>query len=113
MSKSIHFFGKLVYSQLIKNIDKAQILQIRSKHSGQRYVISFDGWDHLITMFYAIIMRFDSLCEIEASMLAKVRILAHLGMEYLLRRSTLADANKSRSEKFFEDVYRDLYNICQ
>lgn len=25
------------------------------------------------------------------------------------RRSTLSDANARRSEKFFEDVYRDLY----
>ena len=110
MSKSTHFFGQPVYGQLIKIIDRAQILQISRKYGGERYVKSFDGWHHLITMLYAVIMRFDSLSEIEASMLAEVRKLAHLGMEHLPRRSTLADANRRRSEKFFEEVYRDLYD---
>ena len=110
MSKSTHFFGQPVYGQLIKIIDRDQILQISRKHGGERYVKSFDGWHHLITMLYAVIMRFDSLREIEASMLAEVRKLAHLGMEHLPRRSTLADANKRRSERFFEEVYRDLYD---
>jgi IS4 transposase len=54
-------------------------------------------------MLYAVIMRFDSLCDIEASMLAEVRKLAHVGLETVPRRSTLADVNARRSEKFFED----------
>ena len=60
-------------------------------------------------MLWGVIMRFDSLREIEASMLAEVCKLAHVGMECIPRRSTLSDANSRRSEKFFEDVYRDLY----
>lgn len=70
---------------------------------------SFDGWHHLLTMLYAVIMRFDSLREIEASMLAEVRKLSHVGLSSLPRRSTLSDANARRSHEFFEDVYRDLY----
>ena len=57
----------------------------------------------------AVIMRFDSLREIEASMTAEVRKLHHVGIETVPRRSTLSDANARRSEKFFEEVYRDLY----
>lgn len=57
----------------------------------------------------AVIMRFDSLREIEASMTAEVRKLHHVGIEIVPRRSTLSDANARRSEKFFEEVYRDLY----
>jgi hypothetical protein len=109
MGKSTHFFGQPVYGQLIKCLDKAKILQMSRKHGGERYVKSFDGWHHLVTMLYAVIMRFDSLREIEASMLAEVRKLAHVGLETVPRRSTLADANARRSERFFEDVYRDLY----
>ena len=78
-------------------------------HGGERYVKSFDGWHHLLTMLYAVILRFDSLREIEASMLAEVRKWGHLGLKTIPRRSTLSDANSRRSEKFFEDVYRDLY----
>lgn len=79
-------------------------------HGGEKYVKSFDGWHHLLTMLYAVILRFDSLREIEASMLAEVRKLGHIGLRSVPRRSTLSDANARRPEKFFEDVYRDLYD---
>ena len=81
------------------------------KHEGQKYVKSFDGWHRLLTMLYAVIMRFDSLREIEASMLAEVRELGHIGLLSLPRCSTLYDANSRRSEKFFEEVYSDLYEM--
>ena len=109
MSKSKHFFGQPVYGQLINCLDKDKIIEMSRKQGGERYVKSFDGGHHLLTMLYAVIMRFDSLREIEASMLAEVRKLAHLGMKYIPKRSTLSDANSRRSEQFFEDVYRNLY----
>ena len=109
MSKSTHFFGQPVYGQLIKLLDKDKILQISRNLGGERYVKCFDGFTHLITMLYAVIMRFDSLREIEASMIAEVRKLHHVGIERIPKRSTLSDANARRPEKFFEDVYRDLY----
>ncbi|MGL5981641.1 MAG: IS4 family transposase [Phocaeicola sp.] len=109
MSKSTHFFGQPVYGQLIKCLDKENIIKISRKHGGERYVKSFDGWHHLLTMLYAVIKRFDSLREIEASMLAEVRKLAHIGLTHVPRRSTLSDANTRRTEAFFEEVYRNLY----
>ena len=108
MSKSTHFFGQPVYGQLIKSLDREKIVEISRKYNGERYVKSFDGYTHLLTMLYAVIMRFDSLREIEASMTAEVRKLHHVGIETVPRRSTLSDANARRSEKFFEEVYRDL-----
>lgn len=83
--------------------------EISRKHGGEKYVKSFDGYNHLVTMLYAVIQRFDSLREIEASMTAEVRKLHHVGIDKVPRRSTLSDANARRSEKFFEEVYRDLY----
>jgi hypothetical protein len=109
MSKSTHFFGQPVYGQLIKSLDRAKIVEMSRKNGGEKYVKSFDGYVHLLTMLFAIIMRFDSLREIEAAMTAEVRKLAHLGIEKVPKRSTLSDANARRPEKFFEDVYRDLY----
>ena len=109
MSKSTHFFGQPVYGQLIKLLDKDKILQFSRNWGGERYVKCFDGFTHLITMLYAVIMRFDSLREIETSMIAEVRKLHHVGIRKVPKRSTLSDANARRSEKFFEDVYRDLY----
>lgn len=75
----------------------------------EKYVKSFDGYTHLLTMLYAVIMRFDSLREIEAFMTAEVRKLHHVGIGKVPRRSTFSDTNARRDEKFFEEVYRDLY----
>lgn len=110
MSKSTNFFGQPVYGQLIKSLDRKKILKISRENCGERYVKSFDGYSHLLTMLYAVIMRFDSLREIEASMTAEVRKLHHVGIDRVPKRSTLSDANARRTEKFFEKVYRDLYD---
>lgn len=109
MGKSTHFFGQPVYGQLIKSLDHDKIVEISRKHGGERYVKSFDGYTHLLTMLYAVIMRFDSLREIETTMITEVRKLHHVGIERIPKRSTLSDANARRSEKFFEEVYYNLY----
>ena len=109
MGKSSNFFGQPIYGQLINSLDREKIVKISRKHGGEKYIKSFDGYTHLLTMLYAVIQRFDSLREIEASMIAEVRKLHHVGIDTVPKRSTLSDANARRSEKFFEEVYRDLY----
>lgn len=109
MGKSTHFLGQPLYSQLIKLLDKSQILQISRTNGGERYTKRFDVWVHLVVMLYAVIMRFDSLREITASLLAEARKLRHLGITFKISRSTLADANKRRPEIIFEAIYRQLY----
>ena len=110
MSKSTHFSGQPLYSQLIKLLDKSKILSISKANGGERYVKSFDGWTHTIVMLYAVTMRFDSLREITASLQAEARKLCHLSINTMTSRSTLSDANKRRPEAVFEAIYRDLYS---
>lgn len=110
MGKSSNFFGQPIYGQLIKSLDREKIIEKSRKHGVEKYVKSFDGYTHLLTMLYAVIQRFDSLREIETSMTAEVRKLHHVGIDTVPKRSTLSDANARRSEKFFEEVYRDLYD---
>ena len=109
MGKSSNFFGQPIYGQLIKSLDRAKIIEMSRRHGGEKYVKSFDGYTHLLTMLYAVIQRFDSLRKIETSMTAEVRKLHHVGIETVPKRSTLSDANARRPEKFFEEVYMDLY----
>lgn len=110
MGKSSNFFGQPIYGQLIKSLNREKIVEISHKHGREKYVKSFDGYTHLLTMLYVVIQRFDSLREIETSMTAEVRKLHHVGIDTVPKRSTLSDANARRSEKFFEEVYRDLYD---
>ena len=109
MGKSNHFSGQPLYSQIIKLLDKSKILQFSREKGGERYTKRFNGWIHLVVMLYAVIMRFDSLREITASLLAETCKLSHLGITFKIGRSTLADANSRRSETIFEHIYRDLY----
>ena len=109
MGKSTHFIGQPLYSQVIKLLDKSKILQISQEQGGEHYTKRFTAWIHLVVMLYAIIKRFDSLREITTSLLADTNKLSHLGITFKIGRSTLADANKRRPEKIFENIYRDLY----
>ena len=110
MSKSTHFIGQPLLGQLLSFIDHAKVLNISKEHGGEHYVKHFDGWHHLVTMLYAIIMRFDSLREIQASMAVESRKLSHLGLTKIPRRSTLSDANKRRPEEVFGAIYSTLYH---
>jgi hypothetical protein len=109
VGKGTTFFGQPLYGRLINLLDKAKILQLSRQNGGERYIKKFDGWQHLIVMLYAVIMRFDSLREIEASMFAEAHKLHHLGIFTMPYRTTLADANHRRPAAFFEAVYRYLY----
>lgn len=108
MGKSTHFSGQPLYCQVIKLLDKSTILRLSRKYGGEHYVKRFDVLTHLVVMLYAVIMRFDSLREIMASLQAESRKLCHLGIRLMPSRSTLSDANR-RPEIIFESIYRDLY----
>ena len=112
MSKSTHFSGQPLYSQVINLLDKTKILQISREHGGERYIKRFDGRTHLLVMLYAVIMRFDSLREISTSLQAEARKLCHPSMGMMTSRSTLSDANKRHPEAVFEAIYRDQYTTC-
>ena len=79
-----------------EGMNREKIVEISRKHGGEKYVKSFDGYTHLLTMLYAVIQRFDSLREIETSMTAEVRKLHHVGIGTVPKRSTLSDANARR-----------------
>ena len=80
VGKSTHFGGQPLLRQIINFLDKDKVLRLSRKHGGERYVKRFDGWQHLVVMLYAVIMRFDSLREIVIATLAEARKLAHVGV---------------------------------
>ena len=59
-------------------------------------------------MLFGILKHFDSLRELEIGMKAEAHKLHHLGLDYLVRRSTLAEANIRRPQEFFAKVYAYL-----
>ena len=57
---------------------------------------------------FGVLKHFDSLRELEIGMKAETMKLSHLGLDYVVRRSTLAEANLRRSQEFFAKVYAYL-----
>lgn len=110
MSKSTHFIGQPLLGQILSFINHSEVLRISKEHGGEHYVKHFDAWHHLVSMLYAIIMRFDSLREIQTSMAAESRKLLHLGLTKIPRKSTISDANIRRPEKIFGEIYATLYD---
>ncbi len=60
-------------------------------------------------MLYCIMNNCTSLREVTQGIAAYGDKLNHLGVTYTPPRSTLSDANCTRSEKFFGELYAKLY----
>ena len=108
MSKSTHFTGQPILNQIISLINKQKLLRTAKTQGADHYVKHFDSYTHLVTMLYAVIGHFDSLREVVVGLLSNANKLSHLGVSYLVKRSTLSDANKRRSSSFFESIYLSL-----
>ena len=74
-----------------------------------RYVKSFDAFTHLVVMIYVALSSAKSIRQVVEGFEANVNRQNHLGISYLVRSSTLSDANKMRTSQFFGDVYKALY----
>ena len=110
MGKDTHFSGQLFYVQLLNLIDRCIIRKISTRVGHDRYVKKLDGYTHLVAFLFAVLMHYDTLRELVIGMMAEANKLQHLGVDYLVRRSTISDANNKRSSQFFRDVYKHLYN---
>ena len=109
MDKDTKYIGQPILLQLIKLLSKSTIDEISKKHNTNYCVKRFNGYDHLVTLLYSVFSGCDSLREIVVGMLSNAGKFTHLGLhEYIVKRSTLSDANKRRSSDFFADIYYSL-----
>ena len=60
-------------------------------------------------MLFGVIEGYHSIRELVIGMLSNAHKLAHLGMTYMVRRSTLSDANERRKSEIFGDIYMAVY----
>jgi hypothetical protein len=60
-------------------------------------------------MLFGVIEGYHSIREVVLGMLSNARKLGHLGMNYMIRRSTLSDANQRRQSAVFADIYMSTY----
>jgi Domain of unknown function (DUF4372)/Transposase DDE domain len=109
MNKSTFFSGQPIFAQLLKFIPKDSIARIARDSKADHYSKRFNTYEHLVTMLYSIFNNCNSLREVTTGMLASEQRLAHLGIRYHPRRSTISDANIRRQAEVFEKIYFSLY----
>jgi len=110
MGKNSIFFGQPIYGQLIKSLDRDKIVEISRKHGEERYVKSFDGFTHLATMLYAVIMKknlryevlVDCMCQNpkgETEHREQVVVFLKDGINHIARIVTYVDIKKGKEPK--------------
>ena len=110
MGKNSIFFGQPIYGQLIKSLDRDKIVEISRKHGGERYVKSFDGFTHLATMLYAVIMKKNLWYEVlvdcmsqnpkgETEHREQVVVFRKDGINHIARIVTYVDIKKGKEPK--------------
>lgn len=109
MGKSRNFSGQPIFNQLLKFIDKSEIRKIAKQHDAERYVKKFTTYHHLTVMLFVAFEGYHSLRETILGLLANAHKLSHLGLSYLVRRSTFSEANGRRSSKVFGEIYMYTY----
>ena len=109
MGKGTNFSGQPVLSQLIKLMDRQKINTLASKSGANYYTKHLDGYSHLVVMLYSVLSNLRSLRETCLGFAANATRMNHLGIDHMICRSTLSDANKRRKSSFFGSIYRMLY----
>jgi len=109
MGKSTNFTGQPIFTQLLFFVSRSKIAKIAHQHDAERYVKKFNTYHHLVVMLFSVIEGYHSLREVVLGFLSNAHKLSHLGLFYLVRRSTLSEANARRSSSVFEAIYMDIY----
>jgi hypothetical protein len=113
MCKSTNFNGQPIFNQLLFFVSRSKIAKIARKHDAERYVKKFNTYHHVVVMLFSVLEGYHSLREVILGLLSNAHKLSHLGVSYLVRRSTLSEANARRKSAVFEDIYMDVYrNHC-
>ena len=109
MGKITTFSGQPQYLQILSLANRAKIQEISKQKGYNKYTKKLDGYTHFVAMLFAVLMRYDSLRETVIGLMAEAQKLQHLGINYLVRRSTLSDANNRRNSSFFAEIYQSIY----
>lgn len=95
------------FRQVLQGLPRGAFDRIVREHAGNRHVKRFGCWEHLVSMLYVQFAGVSSLRQLEAGFNAHANHHYHLGCG-AVSRSTLADANKTRSPQVFAQLLRLL-----
>lgn len=98
-----------ILSQMLKYISRHEFQRCVKSHRGDHRVRTLDCWTQLIAMLTGHVTQRKSLRDIESCLESAQAFRYHSGIGEV-RRSTLADANESRSHQIFADFFTHFYS---
>ncbi|WPQ60128.1 IS4 family transposase [Chitinophaga sancti] len=105
MDKDRKFTGQPILSQILST----KLIQAAAhKHHSNRYYKKLPLRVHLVSLLYGVFSYCNGLRELCEGLLACEGKLSHLGFDKSPARSTLSDANSSRSYLVFATIYQQL-----
>lgn len=96
-------YQSTVFGQLLKAVPRGHFEKLAKRHSEGRKKRELSAWGHLVAMVFAQTGGARSLRDLERLFERHAGVGAHLGLGEV-KRSTLADANRTRSAELFCDV---------
>lgn len=110
MSKSKYYFGQNTLGQVLKLIPRTVVTKAVKITGSDFAVKKFSTLNHLYTMCYAVLADVTGLRHVCDGLLAMGEKLRHLGLDYVVPKSTLSDSNKNRVSDVFGHIYQGLYS---
>ena len=105
--------GRTVFAQLMDFVPKHIFNQCVSRYNGHKWFQTFSCWDQFLCMSFAQMTNRRSLRDIEASLEAQSHKLYHCGFRSLVKRNTLANANRKRDYRIYQDLGYSLIDIAR
>lgn len=96
-------FRITTFQELLKGLPRATFDRLVKIRNGDKYAKRFRHWDHLVAMLYGQFSEAPGLRPLEAGFNSHASHHFHLGTRQV-KRSTLADANETRSDAVFADT---------
>jgi hypothetical protein len=109
MGKGTNFSGQPIFTQLLNLLDKLKISKASKALGADKYVKRFTSYKHIVVMLFVAFEGYNSIRETVLGLLSNAHRLGHLGLDYVVRRSTLSEANARRTPDIFARVYYDTY----
>lgn len=100
--------GSTIFTQLMAHASRFALDRCIQRHRGNHRVRRFTCRDQFLVMAFAQLTFRESLRDIEVSLGAVPERLYHLGVRHAVSRSTLAEANETRSWRIYADFAQVL-----
>ncbi len=102
--------GKYVFAQLFEILPKYEFDNCVARYKGNYKVKGFTCWIQFLTMSFGQLTGRESLRDTVNCLTAHHQKLYHLGINFAVNRSTLAEANETRNWRIYADFAQVLLN---